>query len=81
MFTREITRRQLLPRMILALALLASPALADWDDGEPYKWVQHPDLSPMGIDVNCQEPFILADENEIAPGERSDRVVVAADAV
>ncbi|MDH7602621.1 MAG: GEVED domain-containing protein, partial [Armatimonadota bacterium] len=27
-----------------------------------YKWVQEPDLSPLGIDVNCTAPFILADD-------------------
>lgn len=27
-----------------------------------YKWVQKPDLSPTGIDVNATEPFILADD-------------------
>jgi hypothetical protein len=27
-----------------------------------YKWVQEPDLSSFGIDVNCTVPFILADD-------------------
>jgi len=40
-------------------------ALGDWDESMPAKWVQYPDLSPMGIDVSCtiwQNEFILADD-------------------
>jgi hypothetical protein len=29
---------------------------------EPHKWLQGPDLSPTGIDVNASEPYILADD-------------------
>jgi len=29
---------------------------------EPHKWLQAPDLTPMGIDVNASEPYILADD-------------------
>ncbi|MGQ9581260.1 MAG: DUF7901 domain-containing protein [Armatimonadota bacterium] len=40
------------------------------DDGEVedykvaigYKWVQRPDLSHLGVDVNCTAPYILADD-------------------
>ncbi len=52
---------------LAALLLLAMPALADWDDGQPAKWVQWPDLTPMGIDVNCSnhlDDYILADDFE-----------------
>jgi len=45
-----------------AALALAPPALADWDTGQPCKWVQAPDLSVMGIDVNANRPFILADD-------------------
>jgi hypothetical protein len=45
--------------LVLSLAL---PALADWDPGMPAKWVQMPDLSPMGVDVNATLDFILADD-------------------
>jgi hypothetical protein len=46
----------------LAVLLGALPAHADWDPTDPYKWVQSPDLTPTGIDVNASEPFILADD-------------------
>jgi len=31
---------------------------------EPYgaKWIQYPDITQNGIDVNCTEPFLLADD-------------------
>lgn len=38
----------------IALLLLAGrTAFADWDFGQPAKWVQMPDLAPTGIDVNA----------------------------
>ena len=38
---------------IAVLAPLAMTAMADWDPTTPYtKWVQMPDLSPTGLDVN-----------------------------
>jgi len=46
----------------LALTLLATPALADWDPGQPHKWVQYPDLTEMGADVNASMPYLLADD-------------------
>ncbi|MBN2171254.1 MAG: T9SS type A sorting domain-containing protein [Candidatus Krumholzibacteriota bacterium] len=56
------------PRALLAClalsAALALPAAADWGPDMPYKWVQHPDLSPMGIDVDATEPYLLADDFE-----------------
>ena len=36
---------------IVVLLLTVAPALADWDEGEPNKWVQLPDCSPNGIDI------------------------------
>ncbi|MCP4550048.1 MAG: T9SS type A sorting domain-containing protein [bacterium] len=47
---------------LLCYVILVSPVQADWDESMPAKWVQYPDLSPMGIDVNCQEPYVLADD-------------------
>ena len=44
--------------------MLASTAGADWDPGQPAKWVQRPDLSPLGIDVRASEEFLLADDFE-----------------
>jgi len=48
----------------LALLMVALPAHADWFPDDPYKWLQRPDLSMTGIDVNASEPFILADDFE-----------------
>ncbi len=48
--------------LCLALMLLATPALADWDIGDAHKWVQFPDLSPTGCDVNATNPYLLADD-------------------
>jgi hypothetical protein len=31
-------------------------------EAEAWKWLQTPDLDDTGIDVNCTEPFILADD-------------------
>jgi hypothetical protein len=33
------------------LLLMAVPAFADWNPGDPAKWVQLPDLTPTGIDI------------------------------
>ncbi len=58
----------------VALALvLALPASADWDLGEPFKWLQFPDLEPTGIDVNATHPSLLADDFECTqPGPITD---------
>jgi len=48
--------------MVLALLVCAVPAHADWFPDDPHKWLQRPDLSTTGIDVNASEPFILADD-------------------
>ena len=41
--------------LLVSIALLASSgiATADWTVGDPAKWVQLPDLSPQGMDVNA----------------------------
>jgi len=54
------------PALVLLALLLAAPTLADWNPEMPAKWVQFPDLTPMGIDVNASTPmdFILADDFE-----------------
>jgi hypothetical protein len=59
---------------VLAVAVLAGAARADWNPTEPYKYLQRPDLTTMGMDVNAtwrqgdtgggQWPFVkvLADD-------------------
>ncbi|MGD8454113.1 MAG: GEVED domain-containing protein [Phycisphaerae bacterium] len=47
-----------------AALVLTTPAYADWDPDQAAKWVQFPDLSPLGIDVDAVEPLILADDWE-----------------
>jgi hypothetical protein len=32
------------------------------EEGEPYKWIQKPDLDDTGIDINATEEYILADD-------------------
>ncbi len=47
--------------LILAvIAVTAGMAAADWNTGEPAKWVQMPDLSMNGIDVNAVYDFEAA---------------------
>jgi len=51
--------------IILALAgamAPAAPAGADWDPPDPAKWVQWPDLTTSGMDVNATAPVTLADD-------------------
>ena len=58
---------------LAALLILAVPAWADWDPSQPFKWVQFPDLSATGIDVNASNEFILADDFECTqPGPLTD---------
>jgi hypothetical protein len=43
---------------IAALVVLSAPALGDWNVGDPYKWLQLPDLSTApstGVDVDCTD--------------------------
>jgi len=44
--------------MLAAAVLVAAPALADWDPGDPAKWVQRPDLSDHGMDVNVSATML-----------------------
>ncbi|MBN1765831.1 MAG: hypothetical protein JW860_11275, partial [Sedimentisphaerales bacterium] len=53
--------------MMLVFALMVSAGSvvqADWNEGDAYKWVQYPDLSTYGIDVNATVPYKLADDFE-----------------
>jgi hypothetical protein len=43
---------------------------------EPHKWLQGPDLSPTGIDVNVSEPHILADDFLCTEPGRITKIVV-----
>jgi hypothetical protein len=51
---------------LAAVVLLASPALADWDEGDYYKWVQYPDPNGWDVDFTARPdqmvPGILADD-------------------
>jgi hypothetical protein len=53
---------------MLALLLGAAPAaLGHWDESMPYKWLQYPDLSDLGMDVDATvegywPPQVLADD-------------------
>jgi len=49
---------------VMFLGILTLTALADWDPGGPFKWVQYPDLSDMGMDVKATGPYVLADDFE-----------------
>ncbi len=60
-------RTLLLLCAVSLLGMTAVSARADWDPEQPRKWVQFPDLSTMGIDVNASmgatgEAYILADD-------------------
>ncbi|MBN2563811.1 MAG: hypothetical protein JXQ75_23090 [Phycisphaerae bacterium] len=55
-------RRKVISLGVGLALLMAIPALADWNPEQPYKWLQMPDLSPMGIDVSATQPYILADD-------------------
>ena len=59
--SQAMTKTSVCLAAILVLAL-SGAAVADWDDGDPAKWVQYPDLSPMGLDVSCTYPLLLADD-------------------
>jgi hypothetical protein len=50
---------------VVALALVAAPATADWDDTEPFKWVQFPDMD-WGMNV-WASPHLLPDPEN--PGD------------
>ncbi len=44
------------------IAAFVAPASADWFPEDPAKWVQFPDLTETGIDINASDGFILADD-------------------
>jgi hypothetical protein len=56
--------RRLIPVLVVALLAFPLAALADWDPSVPAKWVQMPDETSLGIDVNATEPYILGDDFE-----------------
>jgi hypothetical protein len=49
---------------VTSVCLLAFNAmvLADWQPGQPAKWIQLPDLQPTGVDVQATIPKVLADD-------------------
>lgn len=46
-----IQKTMLLACVMMFLTAPAGVVLADWDEGEPFKWLQRPDLTPLGIDI------------------------------
>ena len=50
--------------IVIVTATLSVPTYADWNAGEPNKWVQLPDLQDTGIDVLATTPMKLADDFE-----------------
>ena len=48
--------------IIACLFFMTAAAVADWDVGDPAKWVQLPDLSETGIDVKASPPNTIADD-------------------
>src|SRR3990170_7895753 len=48
--------------MLAVVLLLGTTVLADWNPGDPAKWVQLPDLQPTGVDVKATYPKVLADD-------------------
>ena len=59
-------RRGALLVAFVTVLLLASTTFAHWDDGDPRKWVQMPDLEYTSVDVNATDlqaaPYIVADD-------------------
>ncbi len=56
--------RRLIPVLLVTLLALPMGASADWDETMPAKWIQLPDETSYGIDVNASNYFILADDFE-----------------
>lgn len=48
------------------LFILSPPSAADWNPGQPYKWLQAPDLTTTGIDIRVDRtsdnPRFIADD-------------------
>ena len=40
---------------MVAVLLMAGTALADWDPGDPYKWLQLPDETSAGMDIRVDQ--------------------------
>ena len=60
----KTAKKTMLSLVVLSLALcLGGTALADWDPGQPAKWVQMPDLTPNGMDID----ITLRDFGDTAP--------------
>lgn len=62
--------------MSLCVLVAGTVAMADWRSAQigevedPAKWVQYPDITPEGMDVNATHPMVLADDFECTdPGE------------
>lgn len=45
--------------LFLLAGIMGAPGLAraDWTPGDPYKWLQSPDLTPTGVDVKVVNPY------------------------
>ena len=54
--------KQILLVTIICVMLSGTVVLGDWSEGDPAKWVQLPDLSPLGMDVLATHPKVLADD-------------------
>jgi hypothetical protein len=48
--------------MVVGVFGAVSAAWADWNPGDPYKWLQLPDLTSNGVDVQASQPPTLADD-------------------
>jgi hypothetical protein len=57
-------RRWIAGLFVIVLSAWSAAALADWDETMAAKWVQFPDETVYGIDVNASYGFILADDFE-----------------
>ena len=68
---KSLTKQISILTVICLTLSLAGTAGADWDEGDPYKWLQRPDLSTMGIDVNAYF--------DIDPTELEPRLLILAD--
>ena len=49
---------------VILFCFLFLSCFADWDPGDPAKWVQLPDSTSDGVSVNFTVPYELADDFE-----------------
>ena len=49
----KLAQRRLFAAVVAVLTVVPLVAMADWAQGDPAKWVQLPDLTPNGMDVNA----------------------------